>query len=400
MGSVVLGGSEKLRGDDDYRVPVFSSLDEALEASNPEIVIDLSGEPVVDNARRFQLAAAVLSAGLVYVGADFRLEPVEFHPFEVPSLGVIGTGKRLGKTAVAGHIARFLAVKCDVIVVAMGRGGPREPMLMKTPPGLSDLLELSRSGYHAASDYLEDAALARVVTIGCRRCGEGLAGQPFIPNVVEGAALAASLEPDLVLFEGSGAAIPPMDCDRWILTVSAAQGPEAVVEYLGPYRLLLSDLVIATMCEEPFASRRDIERLRRGAVGIKDIPLVATVLRPTPAEPIRGRRVAYFSTAPDAIHDRLRGHLEDVHGAEIVLVSGNLADRAALEEDLDSPAARDADVYLVELKAAAVDVLVETATARGVPVILSDNSVVSLEHEPDLDALLLDLAPVPEIATS
>lgn len=273
-------------------------------------------------------------------------------------------------------------------------------MLMKTPPGLSDLLKLSRSGYHAASDYLEDAALARVVTIGCRRCGEGLAGQPFVPNVVEGAAVAASLQPDLVLFEGSGAAIPPMDCDRWILIISAAQGPEAITSYLGPYRLMLSDLVIATMCEEPFASRRDIDRLRREAVDLKDIPLVATVLRPTPVESVRGRKVAYFSTAPNTIHDGLRAHLEDVHGAEIVLVSGNLANRTALKGDLDSPDARGAEVYLVELKAAAIDVVVETATARGVHVVLSDNKVVPLENEPDLDALLLDLAPVPEIAMS
>ena len=45
-------------------------------------------------------------------------------------------------------------------------------------PTLERLLELSREGRHAASDYLETAALAGVVTIGCRRCGGGLAGAP------------------------------------------------------------------------------------------------------------------------------------------------------------------------------------------------------------------------------
>ena len=37
-----------------------------------------------------------------------------------------------------------------------------------------------------------------------------MAGAPFASNVLEGARLAASLEPDVVVFDGSGAAIPPI----------------------------------------------------------------------------------------------------------------------------------------------------------------------------------------------
>ena len=73
----------------------------------------------------------------------------------------------------------------------MGRGGPAEPELVETPPTLDDLVALSRSGRHAASDHLETAALAGVPTIGCRRAGGGLAGAPFASNVLEGARLAA-----------------------------------------------------------------------------------------------------------------------------------------------------------------------------------------------------------------
>ena len=125
---------------------------------------------------RFRLASRVLAAGLPYVGADFRFDPPELEPFPLPSIGIVGTGKRVGKTAITAHAARLYARDRKVVVVAMGRGGPPEPEVAKVAPDLDALLELSRSGRHAASDYLETAALAGVETVGCRRCGGGLAG--------------------------------------------------------------------------------------------------------------------------------------------------------------------------------------------------------------------------------
>ncbi|HEX7524917.1 MAG TPA: 2,3-diphosphoglycerate synthetase, partial [Gaiellaceae bacterium] len=73
----------------------------------------------------------------------------------MPSLAVIGTGKRVGKTAVTGAVARALARDRRVVVVAMGRGGPAVPELIESPPSLDELVALSRSGRHAASDHLE-----------------------------------------------------------------------------------------------------------------------------------------------------------------------------------------------------------------------------------------------------
>ena len=69
-------------------------------------------------------------------------------------------------------------------------------------------------------------------------------------------------------------------------------------------------------------------------------------------------------------------------------VSTNLGDRAALAREL---AALDADTYLVELKAAAIDVVAEHALANDRRVVLAANDVVPLAG--DLDAALLDLAP-------
>jgi cyclic 2,3-diphosphoglycerate synthase len=390
-GAVLLGGTEKLRGGEDYGVPVFATLEEAFDAVAPEIVVDLSDEPVVDPPRRFRIASRALARGVSYVGADFRFDPVRFEPFELPALAVIGTGKRVGKTAVAGHVARLLSRDREVVVVAMGRGGPRDPVVMDREPEVGELLELSRSGGHAASDYLEGAAFASVVTVGSRRAGGGLAGAPFYSNVAAAAQVAASLSPDLVVFEGSGAAIPPVEAGRRVLVVGASQDAETVVGYLGAYRVLLSDLVVLTGCEEPLAGADRVARLRRAIAEVDSaIPIVETIFRPRPVADVSGRRVAYFSTAPAAAHARLREHLKREHGAEIVHVSGNLSRRPELRADLASLEARSAELYLVELKAAAIDVVAETAAERGVPVVLCDNEVRTVDGE-SLDERVLDL---------
>jgi cyclic 2,3-diphosphoglycerate synthetase len=392
-GAVVLGGNEKLRDERmELGVPLHATLENGLEELAPDVVVDLSDEPVADPRTRFRLASRALAAGVPYIGSDFRFDPVDFAPFEVPAVAVIGTGKRIGKTAVAGHLARLVAESRAVVVVAMGRGGPPDPVLVDERPTLAALLALSRTGAHAASDYLEDAAFADVATVGCRRCGGGLAGAAFTSNVTAGARLAAARAPDLVVLEGSGACIPPVAANARILVAGAGQERDAVVGFLGPYRLLLSDLVVLTMCEPPFASDGAVDALRAAIADVNpELPVVATVFKPRPSEPIVGRRVAFFSTASEAAHPRLRALLEEEHGADVVLVSGNLARRRDLRRDLASREARKAEVYLVELKGAAIDVVAETASERGVPVVLADNAVVPLAGEPDLDERLLGL---------
>src|SRR5205809_6532255 len=239
IGAWLAGGTEKLRGEADYGVPLLESLEDGF--ADAPVVVDLSDEPVLGPRERFLLASRALAAGLRYEGADFRFEPPRYAPFPLPSVAVIGTGKRVGKTAVTGHVARLLAQDRDVIVVSMGRGGPATPEVAAVQPTLASLLDLSRAGHHAASDYLETAALTGVVTIGCRRAGGGLAGAVMTSNVAEGAALAAERDPDVVVFDGSGAAIPPVQTDARILVSGTGHDPLA---YLNPYRVLISDAVV------------------------------------------------------------------------------------------------------------------------------------------------------------
>jgi cyclic 2,3-diphosphoglycerate synthetase len=223
----------------------------------------------------------------------------------------------------------------------MGRGGPPEPEVVEAPPTMEELVALSRSGRHAASDHLELALLAGVPTIGCRRAGGGLAGGVVTSNVSAGARIAVDLRPDVVLFDGSGAAIPPVATSRRVLvTGTTARDP-----YLDTYRRLVSDVVL----ERP--------RLR---------------LRPT--DELIGRVAVFTAGATDV------SHLD----AAIVHVSTNLADRRALAQDLV-----DADTYLLEINGAAIDVVAAHALDRGIRVVAAANDVVGID-----DAALLDLVPV------
>ncbi len=387
VAAVLVGGTEKLRGEEGYGVPLAEDVDAALEHYRPEIVVDLSDEPVLGPVERFALASRVLSRGVPYVGADFRLEPPAFASFDLPSIAIVGTGKRVGKTAVTGHVARRLAEESHVVVVAMGRGGPSEPETITMPPTVEALLELSRAGRHAASDHLETAALAGVETVGCRRCGGGLAGAVFTSNVLEGARVAAGLDPDLVLFDGSGAALPPIASDRTIAVVGGHQSPAVAAGYLNAFRLLLADLVVITMAEEGSGWEPTYDAVR--AVVGSGVEVVSTVLRPRPLTSVRGRKVAYFCTARSDAYGPTREHLEAEHGAEIVHISGNLANRAVLERELEEIAA---EVLLVELKAAAVDVVAEFGSTHELEVVLAANDVEPLAGQPDLDEIVLEMS--------
>jgi cyclic 2,3-diphosphoglycerate synthetase len=357
VGALLVGGTEKLRGDDDYGVPLVSSLTDV----DADVVLDLSDEPVQTPPARFRLASHALALGMSYVGPDFRFDPPRFERVEVPTVAVIGTGKRVGKTAVAAHAAKLFARDRDVVVVAMGRGGPPEPQLVEATPTVDELLARSRAGEHAASDYLETAVFAGVRTIGCRRAGGGLAGRVLDSNVPEAIALAESIAPELIVVDGSGAAVPPVAADARILVTGGGRDLDA---YLNPYRVLISDLVVVFGDAEVPA--------------LKDIPVVHAELRLRAAERLEGRVAVFTAGAADV------AHLD----ADVVHVSRALADRAQLREQL---ANLEADTFAVELKAAAIDVVAEAAAERGARLVLAENEVIALEG--DLDAALRALVP-------
>lgn len=405
VAAVFIGGAEKISdaGELAVDVPLYKAetpeqaLIEAIEEVSPMAVVDLSDEPVLDYAKRFRLASFALSKGVAYVGADFRFDPPDLPDLlSKPSLGIIGTGKRIGKTAVSGFACRVLSASgFSPAVIAMGRGGPPIPesllggKIELTPEGL---LAFARKGKHAASDYFEDALTSRITTIGCRRCGGGLAGAPFFSNVPAGARIANALEEDFVIAEGSGAALPPVRVDAYLLTIGAAQPEEYAVGYFGTYRALLADVAAITMSEEPFADEEKVNRLYRRLKSIKpDLKVVKTAFRPKPLGEIKKRRVFVAMTASPEAETAVRSHLEGL-GAEIVGMCFSLSDRQKLARDLEKASA--AEVLLTELKAAAVDVATKKALDMGLEIIYLDNEPVSVGGDGDLKELIVELADI------
>jgi cyclic 2,3-diphosphoglycerate synthetase len=397
LAAVHVGGLEKLPasgvpdyGEFDIRsgTDPRSALDDAITELTPDAVLDLSDEPVLDYRRRLELVAVALHRGVPYEGADFRMQPPPRPQLcSKPSVAIIGTGKRSGKTAVGAFAARHLAATGHKpVVVAMGRGGPEEPEVLRGDEiGLEprDLLEFADRGGHAASDYVEDALLARVATVGCRRCGGGLAGGVAFCNVPRGIELANDLPGDLIVLEGSGSAIPPAHADVTGLVVPASIREEYLLGYLGAYRLLLADFVVVTMCEYPFGSPSQASAIASyvrdawrpsgpGREVSEGIPVVRTVFRPTPTRSVDGAAAYVATTAPEAAGESIRRHLEEAHGCRVVGASHALANRRRLEEELNA-LGTGIDVLLCEIKAAGVDVATRRALDKGMDVVYMDN---------------------------
>src|ERR671915_1680585 len=101
-------------------------------------VIDLADEPVLGAGAKLRLASLALHLGLAYKTPTESFEPPRYErlDFAGPVVAVIGTGKRTGKTAVAGHLAQVLRERGRApAIVSMGRGGPPEPVV--APPGVT-----------------------------------------------------------------------------------------------------------------------------------------------------------------------------------------------------------------------------------------------------------------------
>lgn len=410
---VFLGGTEKvenaveeLGGDDADHVVYMDKgddslpldlLEKAIQETAPKIVLDLSDEPVVDYRRRFNLICRTLKHGVTYMGADFVYDPPrEEDVLEKPSISIIGTGKRVGKTSVGVTVARILKERdFDPVVVCMGRGGPPEPDYVDTSKmemSPDTLISVAERGGHAASDYWEDALLGDVPTVGCRRCGGGMAGNPFSSNVLQGARMTNRIPQKFVVMEGSGATFPPVKTDRRIVLVGAGQPIEHITGYLGEYRILTSHLAIVTMCEEPVADEPKVDAVYKGIKRINpDIDIALTVFRPKPLGDIRGKKVFIATTAKGEVADIIEKSVREDYDCDVTGITTHLSNRPLLRKDLREGLA-ESDVLLTEIKAASIDVAAVTAKNHGVEIVFMHNEPVLVGGTVEnLDKAVIDL---------
>jgi cyclic 2,3-diphosphoglycerate synthetase len=393
VAAVMLGGGEKLSGPMELgALPIVAggsqreALERALSDYSPDIVVDLSDAPVLDARARNLLIAVCALRGVSYrCGGSTFASPWRTPTPTVPTIAVVGTGKRTGKTAVSAALARHIVVRgLRPVIVAMGRGGPEKPLVTRGDverPTVDELIALAERGEHAASDTYEDAVVAGVTTVGARRAGSGLLGEPAFDTVGQAIAVAEVENPDVLILEGSGTAIPPARSDAVILVAGGATPASEMTTPLGYLRLLIADLALVTMAEEPVLSTETISALSSSVTELaRDVSIVRTVFRPAPLGSVEGKRVFYATTAPEWAGRSMRTHLEEAYGAEVVGITHRLADRTQLSQEL-AAAEGTYEVLLTELKAAAIDVAARAAVTAGAGVVFADNIPESVDGD-------------------
>lgn len=401
VGAGFLGGAEKLTGEPILPgielivgVTMIATLRELLDRFRPEAVVDLSDAPVLGASDRMTLASIASHAGVIYEGRGFRFEPPRRPRLSSRhTVSVIGSGKRTGKTAVCAALAREARTRGKTpLIVAMGRGGPAEPVITRgaeDPPTIERLVALAADGQHASTDAYEDAIIARCTTVGARRGGAGLNGDPYVHTVHE-AIVAAQDEPHEVLFlEGSGTAIPPAAADTTLLVIGSGTDDADLFGGLCDLRFEQTDALVLTGVDAPGydASRRRDALSRRFDMLARPMPVLAeTAFRLEPMTPIEGAKVVVATTAPEWVEPRIRERIEDL-GATCIGITHALSDRARLREELArfGPVP---DLLVTEVKAAGIDVAATFASGMGWGVVLCDN----VPHAADDPSALVRIA--------
>ncbi len=408
VAAVFLGGTEKIGSPEEVRkalpIPVYFSSEfppietiiKVAKEYGADVVMDLSDEPILDYERRFMIAAAVLAEGLKYEGSDFSFGPLKLlNISKKPAVKVMGLGKRVGKTAISEYTAvtikRMGHMPC---VIKAGRGGPDEPRVvfgyeLELTPQF--LLSIADRGEHAASDYWEEALVGKIVTIGARRCGGGMAGKPFYTTEVDAVLKANELEVvDFIIIEGSGTTIPPIVTDAAELVISAYTPLEHVTKYFGPLRVRMSDLIVITMAEE--YNEDKVNELESAVRGINPkAKVVKVVLRPEPLGDVKGKKVFLAMTAKKHdIESTIIPYLEKNYGCKVVDYSPHLSNRPKLKEDLARGLPK-ADVLLTEIKAAAVDIATREAVRQGKEVIYLNNIPVTVGGDLSIDEAIKEV---------
>jgi cyclic 2,3-diphosphoglycerate synthetase len=409
---VFIGGTEKIGTPDDvkkalpykvffafkHHLPDPAKLGEILAKNPVEVVLDLSDEPILNYISRFEVACEVLFHGAIYRGSDFEFQPLRFKKLTTkPSLGIWGSGKRVGKTAIGGMIGRiFKKLGLRPAIVTLSRGGPRKPIIIrgdKIKIDLDYLLDIDAKGMHASSDCFQDALTAGVPTFGCRRCGGGFAGKTVVSVVDQGVRMAQkSSFVGSVIVEGSGASVAEIKTDKVLLVIDVTQ-PEQILEgYMTPLRIKYADFIILNMCEDFLVSDSKLKKLIRKIRKVNPKARIATtVLRPFPFGSLKGKKVMLCTTAPKEALKFLKSYLEKTHQCKVVAMSENLSVRPELIKDLKANLKK-ADVLLTEHKAASIAVAAKEAKKLGIKVVLMDNIATIVDKGGDVKDLEKEIA--------
>jgi cyclic 2,3-diphosphoglycerate synthetase len=200
------------------------------------------------------------------------------------------------------------------------------------------------------------------------------------------------LKPELIIVEGSGACTPPIQADNTLLLTSTAR-PQDLLSGLGLFRIGRADLILVQGNDLDEAQALSDKAHDLAKLMGRDPQVIPIQLLPSPVVSVDGKRIAVFTTAPESVSGIITGALDE-QGAEVALVSHNLADRIPLKHDLERAAKLGVDALVVEIKAAAIDAVAEFGSRTQTQIILLDNKPVSLDPRIDLDQALRTFATV------
>ena len=242
----------------------------------------------------------------------------------------------------------------SVLVVAMGRGGPAKPEVAEAGTSLDRLLELAerRASRRVRLPRGRGARGRGHDRLPARRRRPGRSGcRPRTSPTGARLAVERGRRPRPLRGQRCGDAT---HCHRPAgPRRRRVDGPRAAHRL--PQRV--PDPRLRPRRADERRGRSSPTAAREAITAVKDVPVVATVMRPRPAT-ARDRQDASPCSRRhrESAHSRLADHLRREHDVDVVHISGNLANRDALRDELKGIKA---DVYLIEIKAAAIDVVAD-----------------------------------------
>lgn len=382
----------------EHPTDVIENLRDIICEEDVGVVVDISGEPAIKWIDRMRLANISIGCGVYYLGADFCFIPPEYKRLVTnkPAISIYGIGKRVGKTSLTCDVVDLLvANEREVMVVTMSRKGPRFADIVnpdRKEVDIDYLMKRDMRGDHATADYLEISAITGSKTIGCSRVGSGLAGAPFSTLVKDGAIMSNDLGGDMVIFEGSGDTIPPVETDGSLFVISGEVDPDILNNPFTLHRLDRADIVILTGLQKKDLKKKKIKKLKKEIQTYRDdLKVFLTEFRSYVGEDVSEGKWLLFTTSGDEKNENIAGDLRDYNDCDIAGYSGNLSDEEALKEDIErlyeehSPCG-----VIIELKGNAINVCGRFAISNNLRVVFLQNKLLSIEKKFDMSEELLE----------
>ncbi|MBN2290766.1 MAG: hypothetical protein JXQ83_15635 [Candidatus Glassbacteria bacterium] len=400
-----------------------AGLHAALEPRDIDLVVQLSGSPQVNRRLMNRYASVAVGYGAAYIaGGTVFAENVGQVEANIPSEGLYATDKRVGKTTFGIYIAALMSglrqidTPWSAVTMTHSRGGPPEPPVLaiynnpkdgKVPDKMTleeiygrrfqpEFLErLLDFGLHGASDVYEDAMILseylnayeaggreapKMHVVGCRRAGAGYFHEFAVSNVELGIQAANNSGGDFILHEGSGGEHPPARVDGTVTLVPSDTDQELLVDFPG---LDTTDLIIMAHCQPETADSATMDSVENIIHKRSSrVPIVRTFFEPEvigdPAEvaaELKGKRAAYFTTAPQTVEKRLAEALSREYGLGGVRVSFSLTRDKVMRAEIDRMMTEKdpPEVFLVEIKARGVEGAGYIGDKYGTPVYYVNN---------------------------